>query len=295
MTKTNEGVAIVNGCLTLISEARIPLTDRGFLFGHSVFETLLVSSGTMIAWDKHFSRLKQSCERSFINLPDETHIKTLALEAIKQNITNTGIVNPKMTLRVIITGGNSLDISIQKNKEKLPNSNIIILCRNIAGPTKEQYNNGVTLRSCLDFRPKELIDIKSCNYLFNIMALEEAHYNNFDDVLFYNQKGIYTECSSANFIWFDENHNIYSAPFENNCLAGTTLILFIESLSKTNIKFTWKALERDKLSIVAGCAMLSSTRLILPIKKIDENKFSIENQSTFFTDLNKLLEKRINK
>lgn len=293
MSNPSEGITVVNGNFSLLSEAKIPITDRGFLFGHAVFETILVSNGKIVAWEKHISRLKQSCIRSYIQQPNEETLKKLSIEAIEKNIKLTNMTSQKMSLRIIVTGGNSADFPIKKINGEYPNPNIIIICRNIAGPSNEQYTNGISLKSVFDVRPKELIDIKSCNYLFNIMSLEEANSQNFEDVLFYDNEGFYTESTTANFIWFDENYHVYSAPFKNNCLAGTTLILLVEALYENSVPFQWKSLEKEKLNSIAGCAILSSTRLILPVKKIDDNLFAVEKYAHFFKDLNKLLEQKI--
>ena len=293
MNKFNDGIAAVNGNFSPLSEAQIPLSDRGFLFGHAVFETILVSNGKIIAWEKHFERLQRSCKRSFIQQPEDNTLKQLVNSAIEQNIKLTKSVNSKIAVRIIVTGGNSFDLPISKNNENLPKANTIIICRNIPGPSQEQYLKGISLKSMADVRPKELVDIKSCNYLFNIMALEEARTQSYEDVLFYDNKNVFTECTTANFIWFDENYNVYSVPFENNCLAGTTLTLLVEALSTSPIQFQWKGLAKDEINSVFGCAILSSTRLILPVNKIDNTLFSIKKHLEFFRQLNELLEKKL--
>ncbi|MES2616007.1 MAG: aminotransferase class IV [Bdellovibrionota bacterium] len=290
MSLSNEGIAVVNGKFSPVSEAKISITDRGFLFGHSVFETILILNGKMVAWENHFQRLEKSCKRSYIQAPKKDIIEQQILAAIEKNNVHT-----KMALRLIVTGGNSLDLPIKKNNYQLPTPNIIIICRNIMGPSQEKYEKGIKLKTFCDVRPKELIDIKSCNYLFNIMSLEESQASNYDDVLFYDTNNQFTECSTANFIWFDENLHVYSAPFKNNCLAGTTLTLLVEALQEngSSIKFHWKSLERNKLGSVSGCAILSSTRLILPVQKIDDVCFSVDKHSHFFDTLMSLLKKRL--
>jgi len=294
MTNPHAGIAVVNGSISLITEAKISLTDRGFLFGHAVFETILVSHGKIVALEHHLERLQHSCQRSLIKQPNKDELEKLALKAIEENISLSKSINPKMALRIIITGGNSLDLPIKRTQDELPDPNVILICRNIIGPTTENYTHGINLKSLLDVRPKELVDIKSCNYLFNIMALEDAYEHHFDDALFYDRDGIFTECTTANFIWFDDNHQIYSVPFKNNCLPGITLTLLIEALKESEIKFQWNSLTKDNLNLIAGCAILSSTRLILPVRKIDNTVFSIEKHADFFKQLNELLRKKLN-
>lgn len=289
-----EGLALVKNVTSLISQAQIPLNDRGFLFGHSLFETILVSQGKIIAWHNHYKRLEHGCKRSYILPPIEVDLKNNAEMIIEETIRRLKYIPQKMSLRIIISGGSSFDLPIKKLENNiLPKSNSFLICRITQGPSKENYHDGISVKSYYDIRPKELIDIKSCNYLFNIMALEKAKEDNFFDALFFNKRGNYTEITSANFIWFDKNMIVYTAPFKNNCLPGTTLTALIDALKKNKMKFKWKFLNKKFIQNCEGCAMISSTRLILPIQKIDSHSFSIAKYSDFFTKLNQILEAQL--
>ena len=46
-----------------MSEAVLPLNDRGLAYGDGVFETVLVRDGTPLLWDAHLARLTRGCER----------------------------------------------------------------------------------------------------------------------------------------------------------------------------------------------------------------------------------------
>ena len=70
-------------------------------------------------------------------------------------------------------------------------------------------------------------------------------------------------------------------------------MLLIEGLAENGNSFHWKGLPKNKLSSAVGCAILSSTRLIVPVQKIDQTQFDIEKQKAFFTQLNLILEKKM--
>lgn len=292
MSEDQIGVAIVNGKIQPLAQANIPLCDRGFLFGHSLFETLLVHKGKIVGWEDHFARLKQGCTRTFIALPDEEYLKELAQTAVEENIKQSGRVNLKANLRIIVTGGSSLDLPIKRENGHLPKSNVVILCRNVSGPQVELYEKGTTLFSFQDFRNSSLIELKSTNYLFNLIAIETARTHGFDDALFYRDE-FFTESTTANFIWFDENKTIYSAPPHENCLAGTTLSLLKKMLDEMQMPFQWKALGKHQLPQVCGCALVSSVRGVLPVRQIDHMRFDVEGHNMFFKQLKQLLEKNL--
>lgn len=234
------GVASINGVLSNIWETKIPLSDRGFLFGHSIFETLLVKNGKIIDWKQHYARMILSCNGALINPPDEDILLHWAKEAISENMLRSKFTAEKIQLRIIISGGNSFDLPIKRENSNFPKPNITMICRNVTGPSKEQYIDGVSLKTIPDLRAPALIDIKSCSYLYNLKALEKAKSEDYDDALFYNTHNMLTECTTANFVWFDKNYSTYTAPFKGSCLAGITLTTLIAGMKKIILCLTGK-------------------------------------------------------
>jgi branched-subunit amino acid aminotransferase/4-amino-4-deoxychorismate lyase len=234
--------------------------------------------------------MKFSCQEAFIQIPNENLLFEWASEAVKENIKKSGVINEKAQLRIIITGGNSFDLIIKKENELLPKSNIIIICRNVSGPTTDNYANGISLKSIPDLRSPALIEIKSCSYLYNLISIEKARLAGFNDALFYNSNNIITESTTSNFIWFNEDLIVRSIAFNGSCLAGVTLSRLISGLKKMKISFDWSELNRTNISSVKGCGIISSIRGILPINQIDDNHFDIQSYKYFFDKLNLALQ-----
>ncbi|APJ02906.1 aminotransferase class IV [Silvanigrella aquatica] len=290
MDSQYSGIANINGEMCSLLEAKIPLSDRGFLFGHSIFETLLVKNGKIVSWDYHFERMLFSCQEAFIKSPNKELLLEWAQNTVNENIKKSGFINKKTQLRIIISGGNSFDLSIKKDQQILPKSNVIIICRNVAGPSQENYLIGIKLKCMPDLRAPALVNIKSCSYLYNLISLENAKKNSFDDALFYNSKNVITESTTANFIWFDENFKVMSHAFQGNCLAGITLTRLITGLEKAKIVFDWNELNRTNIASVMGCAIISSIRGIVPVRQIDEYKFDTHTHNKFFEKLSQALQ-----
>lgn len=289
MTTEYLGVASINGEITPLEKATLPISDRGYLFGHSVFETLLINKGTLTHWEEHYIRLLFSCQEAFLAPPNKTELLFDINKIIAENIKLSGCISEKAQLRIIISGGNSFDLGIKKVAQKLPQSNVTIICRNVTGPSMNQYEHGITVKCLPDLRSPALIDIKSCSYLYNLIALEKAKNDGFDEALFYNTENIITESTTANFIWFNDKYIIYSTPFKGSCLAGVTLQNLIQGLKKLAIPFDWNGLNRANISHVKGCGIISSIRGIVPISKIDHHSFDVLAMQSFFTKLNQAL------
>ncbi len=58
-----ESLACLNGELMPVDEARIPIWDRGFLFGDAVYEVFRLYRGRLWLEDEHASRFAPESER----------------------------------------------------------------------------------------------------------------------------------------------------------------------------------------------------------------------------------------
>ena len=74
----------LDGTITAESEARIPVLDRGFLFGDSVYEVLRTRGGELFAWREHLNRLRASAEAIGLELDlSDSQILQRALETME--------------------------------------------------------------------------------------------------------------------------------------------------------------------------------------------------------------------
>ena len=56
-------VANVNGLLSPLEDAKIPISDRGFLYGDSIYEVVIVENGVPMFLEDHFERMKKSAAK----------------------------------------------------------------------------------------------------------------------------------------------------------------------------------------------------------------------------------------
>lgn len=289
MHENLSGTAMVNGTLTTLDKASLPLSDRGFLFGHAVFETILIAQGKIINWAEHATRLETGCREILIATPSSHELYEMAQSVVTAHLKNQKTIPSKASLRLVLTGGSSFDLKLTRDGTQLPKPNIIFICRNVNDIPLDLQQKGLCLKPHFDTRPKFLLHIKSNNYLSSFLALEAAVQSGFDDALFFNEKNLFTECSTANFIWFDKNQTIFSAPFEKNCLPGTTFLKLKEALIKTNHTFQWQALSVANATAATGAAVLSSVRGFLPVRQIGQTHFDVEQTRDLFQNLKQLL------
>ena len=80
----SERQVYLDGQFLPLSEARVSVEDRGFLFGDGVYEVLRASSGKLYAEAAHWRRLASSCRDVALALPD-VDLHALALELLERN------------------------------------------------------------------------------------------------------------------------------------------------------------------------------------------------------------------
>src|SRR2546423_15713511 len=75
-------LANLNGTILPLAETRIPVLDRGFLFGDAVYEVLRVYQGKPWRMAEHFARLGRSLEAIRIQGVDLERLKARMFETI---------------------------------------------------------------------------------------------------------------------------------------------------------------------------------------------------------------------
>ena len=64
-----EPIAFLNGEFVALADARIPVLDRGFIFGDGVYEVIPVYSKRLFRLDEHLDRLQNSLDAVRITNP----------------------------------------------------------------------------------------------------------------------------------------------------------------------------------------------------------------------------------
>lgn len=282
-----EGVAIVEGRACSLDEARIPLVDRGFLFGHCIFETLLIHKSKLWFWREHYARLDHGCRRVFIKPPHEAELFTLCELASREARLRYG-ESRDFRLRLMVSGGSDSALPIAPNRQR---PSVYILCMPLARSFQETNHSSVRLKSVEDVRPKTLLDVKSSSYLVNMLALYEANEAGFDDALFVAE-GRFTESTTANFVWFNSKLEVCSAPDAGNALPGITKLMLAKALEDLGEKLREQALGTRDLSLAVGAAITSTSRGVVQVTQIDNHSFDSTQVATKVAQLNKALSLR---
>ena len=93
-----EPIAYVNGAFVPISEAKVSVLDRGFLFADGIYEVAAVLDGKLIDNASHLARLERSVGEISLKLPESiARIEEIQKELVKRNNLVSGLVYLEVT------------------------------------------------------------------------------------------------------------------------------------------------------------------------------------------------------
>jgi 4-amino-4-deoxychorismate lyase len=181
------------------------------LYGKGVFTTVAIHDSITFLWEKHWRRLSENARKIGINLADypEDATKNSLLEIIEKN--NLARGRARLTF---------YDESASSAWQINPKSKTNLLIQ--AADFRETKNNlSLTVSPFRVNSTSPLVGVKSCNYLENILALEDARAKKFDEAVRLNERGEIVSACLANIFWKKDNI-IYTPSLETGCLRGTT-------------------------------------------------------------------------
>ncbi|HIP24998.1 MAG TPA: branched-chain-amino-acid transaminase [Archaeoglobus profundus] len=223
-------VVYINGEFVPASQAKISVFDHGFLYGDGVFEGIRAYNGRVFKLKEHIDRLYDSAKAIDLKIPiSKEKFMEIILETLRRNKLKDAYIRP------IVTRGIG-DLGLDPRKCKEPT--IIVIAQpwgKLYGDLYEKGLKAVTVtvrRNTIDSLPP---NIKSLNYLNNILAKIEANAKGGDEAIFLDHNGYVSEGSGDN-IFIVKNGVVISPPTINN-LRGITREVVIELLEKLKIPF----------------------------------------------------------
>ncbi len=209
-----EGVVYIDGEFVSPNDAKISVFDHGLLYGDGVFEGIRFYNGRIFKLAEHVDRLFASAEKIGLTVPcSKEEFAQLVLKTTAKSGLHDGYLRPLVT-----RGSGDLGLDPRKSKK----SSIVIICStiNLYGSKHETGLNAI-VASVRRTPPSSLNpNIKSLNYLNNILAKSEANVKGADEAIILDQEGYVAEASADN-IFAVKGGVVYTPPTVTN-LVGIT-------------------------------------------------------------------------
>lgn len=254
----------INGKFYEKKEAKISVFDHGLLYGDGVFEGIRSYNRLVFKLKEHIDRLFESAHSIMLAIPltKEQLIKATLLTLKENNLKDAYV-------RLVVTRGEG-DLGLDPRKCK-GCATIIIIADKVALYPEKLYKEGLKIVTVPTIRnlPEALNpQIKSLNYLNNILAKIEALNAGCDEAIMLDSLGYVAECTGDNIFIAKQSH-LYTPPQCMGTLRGITRDTVLEIARKNKIPVHEHVLTRHEVYISDECFLTGTAAEIIPVVEVD--------------------------
>jgi len=244
-------------------KALVPLYDHGLLYGDGVFEGIRAYNGRIFRMRDHMDRLYHSARAIMLEIP---YTKDELGELLLETVRRTGL--DEAYIRLIVSRGPG-DLGIDPRKCLKPS--VYIIAGSIALYPLEKYAKGLrcTVASTRRNRPDCLNpQVKTLNYLNNILAKIEAIQAGVDEAIMLTEAGYVAEGAADN-IWVLQEGVLCTPPTHVGILEGITRKVLMELCEENRIPWREKNMVVHDLVKADEIFLCGTGAELVPVVEID--------------------------
>ena len=252
----------LNGKFVNKEDAKVSVFDHGFLYGDGAFEGIRSYNGLVF-------RLKEHIDRLF----ETMHTLMIDPKMTPQEMSNAVVATLKVNkfkdayVRLIVSRGDG-DLGLDPRK-CFGRPNVVIIADKIALYPKELYQKGMDIITVPTVRnhPDALNpQLKSLNYLNNILAKIEANNSGYAEAIMLDGHGYVAECTGDNI--FIIKDGLLSTTAQGR-LKGITREAILNIAAKMKIKTTEGFMTRHEVYNADECFLTGTAAELIPVVKVD--------------------------
>lgn len=254
----------LDGLIVDEAEAKISVFDHGLLYGDGVFEGIRFYNSRVFRLEEHVRRLYDSAKSILLTIP-MTPAEMIA--ATCATVRANGLIDGYIRL-VVTRGVGPMGLS----PFKCPKASIIIIADTISLYSDEAYANGLTMATCATRRPSHDIlspQVKSLNYLNNVMAKVEAIQAGAEEGLMLNDVGLVAECTGDN-IFVLRDGTLTTPPITAGALPGITRGVVIEIARELGVPLVERDLSRHDIYTCDECFLTGTAAEVIAATSLDK-------------------------
>ena len=253
----------LNGKFVDRAQATVSIFDHGLLYGDGVFEGIRSYGGLVFKLKEHIDRLFESAHAIMLTIP---HTKSELIDIVKQSLRVNTLRDAY--IRLVVTRGEG-DLGLDPRKCARPT--VFVIADRIELYPKKLYEQGLDLITVATQRnvPEALNpQIKSLNYLNNILAKIEAITAGYEEAIMLSASGYVTECTGEN-IFIVKKKTLLTPPPYIGVLRGITRQTVMDLASGLRLDVREELLTRYDLFNAEECFLTGTAAEIVPVVKID--------------------------
>ena len=270
-------IVSIDGVLVPAGEARVPVFDRGFLYGDSVYEVVRTYDLEPFELGAHLARLAASAERIFLPLPWSGPRLEQEIRRVVDASRGGDEVEPaaapwnrgERSVRVVVTRGSG-EMGLDPALATSPL--VAILALPLRGPPFAAYREGVSAwpfgGSSAPLRGGDP-GAKTGEHLFHVLAMREARAHEGHEALLVDREGWVTEGASSN-VFAVRGGALETPPLQAGILAGVTRARVIALARELGITVREEPLRLASLHDADEAFLTSTVREILPLVRVGD-------------------------
>ncbi len=254
----------INGKFVPQSEAKISVFDRGYLYGDGVFEGIRGYNGRIFRLDQHLERLYRGAKAIALEVPlTPEELKDVIIETVRRNELRDCYI------RVVASRGEG-DLGLNPMNCH-SGSTIVVIVSSISLYPKEVYEQGLELVTCTTRRnlPTALNpEIKSLNYLNNILARIEVVRAGAHEGLMLNYLGYVAEATGDN-LFIVRDGLLKTPPPHTGILEGITRQVVLELAQDMELPAREEQMTVYEVYTSDECFLTGTAAEIVPVARCD--------------------------
>ncbi|MEQ8660424.1 MAG: aminotransferase class IV, partial [Gammaproteobacteria bacterium] len=251
-----------DGRITAAAACSVPVLDHGLLYGDGVFEGIRITGRRVFRLAAHVARLARSARAIGLELPH-------APPAIADIVLATARAHDEAEayVRLLVTRGCG-ELTLDPTGCTTPR--LICLVAALRMFDDALHTRGLRLMTAALRRPRaDQLDpqVKSLNYLNNVLAKRDARLKGFDDALLLNSAGHVAEASAANlFAVIDDI--LVTPPTSDGALPGITRAAVMAMAREAGSDVSERTLTRYDLLAASEVFLSGSGAGLVPVASL---------------------------
>ena len=251
-------IIYLNGEFMPLEQARIPVLDRGFIFGDGVYEVIPVYSRHPFRLAEHLRRLQRSLDA--IRLPNP--LSDAGWTELTRDIIARNQGDDQSVYFQVTRGAAKRAHEFPKNVKPT----VFVMSSPLVTPPREQIENGVACITTTDFRWLKC-DVKSVSLLGNCLLKQMAVDAGAAEIVMFRD-GFLTEASASNVLVVRDG--VLLAPPKNHLiLPGITYDVVLELAATNNMPLEMREIAEREVRTAQEIWITSSTKEVLAVTTFD--------------------------
>jgi D-alanine transaminase len=255
-----DSIAYVNGAFVPLSEAKVSVLDRGFLFADGIYEVSAVLDGRLVDNDAHLARLERSVGEIKLPLPETVaRIKEIQHELIARNKLRDGLVY------IQVTRGADVGRDFPFPKGVKPTLMMFTSVKDIVNAASAKTGIGVITVPDIRWARR---DIKSVALLAQVLAKQAAAEAGAGEAWMI-EDGKVTEGGSSSAFILTKDDVLVTRENSSAILPGCTRKAVVKLAAERQLRVEERAFTVEEALKAKEAFITSASSFVQPVVKID--------------------------